>query len=228
VNPGRAAEREPWRVRLHEGAAQILGRRLTAEEDARTERYLALLRKWQRIHRLIGSSDPAWIVDHLLLDSLLFSRAMPSGFSDVLDLGSGAGFPGIPLRIVREDVRMTLLEARVKRVSFLRAVVRELDLSGVTVLGARAESLGADYAGRFDTVVAKCAGPADRVLSVALPLVAPTGSVVLSSHSRDRGSRVRLGTAGGIDYRAVRTEVQGPGGLRSFLVVRPARHSLEA
>jgi len=64
-------------------------------------KYLALLVKWQRTQRLIGSSDPDWIVDHILLDSLLFTRVVPETTRSILDVGSGAGVPGVPLRFFR-------------------------------------------------------------------------------------------------------------------------------
>ena len=74
--------------------------------------YVDLLRTWQGVYRLVGSSEREWIIDDLILDSLLFVRFLPARARSVLDFGSGAGIPGIPLSVVRPTVRFTLLEAR--------------------------------------------------------------------------------------------------------------------
>jgi 16S rRNA (guanine527-N7)-methyltransferase len=115
------------------GAKAILGRDLVAREIAAFDAYVDELLTWQRRTRLVGSADPGWIVDHLLLDSLLFVRFL-GGAARVLDLGSGAGVPGIPVKIVAPWLSMSLVEARRKRASFLAAVIRRLGLAGVEVL----------------------------------------------------------------------------------------------
>src|SRR5207237_2879547 len=98
--------------RLNEGAAAILDRPLAAHEADQLYKYLELLVKWQRAQRLVGSSDPDWIIDHILLDSLLFVLLISSITERILDLGSGAGVPGIPLAVVLPEKSFTLLEAR--------------------------------------------------------------------------------------------------------------------
>ena len=102
-------------IRLAAGARTILDRELSPTERAAFLTYMDLLLAWQRVYRLVGSSDRRWVIDELILDSLLFVRFLPAHARSVLDLGSGAGIPGIPLRIVRPMVRFTLLEARRRR-----------------------------------------------------------------------------------------------------------------
>src|SRR5947209_14808637 len=114
--------------RLAAGARAILERELLPAERAAFLTYVDLLRTWQGVYRLVGSSDRGWIIDELILDSLLFVRFLPARARSVLDLGSGAGIPGIPLKVVRPTVRFTLLEARRRRASFLAAAVRALGL----------------------------------------------------------------------------------------------------
>src|SRR5438105_15637599 len=95
---------------------------------------MELLLTWQRIYRLVSSSDRRWIIDELILDSLLFVRFLPARARSVLDLGSGAGIPGIPLGIVRPMVRFTLLEARRRRASILSDAILDLELGLTYVL----------------------------------------------------------------------------------------------
>jgi len=136
--------------------------------------------KWQKTQRLVGSDDPAWIVENLFLDSLLFLRVLPTPVRSLLDLGSGAGLPGIPLKIVLSDLHVVLVESRRRRASFLSAVVRELALADVRVIAERVEDHLAELAGRFDAVVMRCAGDVNELLPLGARLVARGGVVVAS------------------------------------------------
>jgi 16S rRNA (guanine527-N7)-methyltransferase len=166
---------------LFESPLPGLGRALSAIEGDQIYKYMNLLVKWQRSHRLIGSTDAEWMLENVVLDSLAFLQVIPPHISNVADLGSGAGLPGIPIAIVRADLSMSLIEVRQRRVSFLSTVVRELALASVTVLAERAEALGAEHAGRFDAVVLRCAGRSRAVLPEAMRLVRSGGCVVMSA-----------------------------------------------
>ena len=161
-------------------AARALLRSLTTSEVDQAIKYLKLLIKWQSSQRLVGSSDPAWIIDNLIADSLLFTRALPPGVSTLCDLGSGAGLPGVPLKIVMPDVDVTLLESRARRASFLSAVVRELPLMGCHVVNRRLEDFSRDLTSQFDAVVMRCAGDPVALVDQIVPIVVPGGIVVAS------------------------------------------------
>jgi 16S rRNA (guanine527-N7)-methyltransferase len=195
---------------LGRGAAALLGRPLADHENANFVKYMDLLRKWQKTQRLVGSVEPMWIVEHLLLDSLLFLKVLPSTARTLLDLGSGAGLPGIPIRIVRSDLDVTLAESSRRRASFLAAVVRELRLGQLRVISARLEDQEDEPEARFDAVVMRCAGPVDELIPVA-EKYAVTGGVVIASgppesHHLSRGEWV---VVPGL----------GPGKSRRFVVV---------
>jgi 16S rRNA (guanine527-N7)-methyltransferase len=196
---------------LESGGRAILGRPLEQQELASFGKYLTLLIKWQMVQRLVGSSDPEWIVEHLFLDSLLFLRVLPPELESLADVGSGAGFPGIPIKIVRPDLRMTLIESRQRRVSFLSAAVRELGLDRIQLLNERLEHLGRETEGTFGAVVMRCAGDPEVLLPNAKRLVSHGGAVVLSGPPEQRP--ISAGKW---------TEVQGvrPGHTRRFVVYR--------
>jgi 16S rRNA (guanine527-N7)-methyltransferase len=198
---------------LAQGAAAILGRELTGFERANFAKYLNLLIKWRRSHRLVGSADPHWIVENLFLDSLLFLRVLPPALSSLLDLGSGAGVPGIPIKIVRTGLTLVLVESRRRRASFLSAVVRELGLENTRVIGGRAEEFTHELAGRFDAVVMRCAGDVEALLPTAARLVVPSGMVVASGPPAPRPTK-----AG----EWISVEGYKPGSTRRFLIHRPA------
>lgn len=155
-----------------------LGRPLTTEELASLERYLALITTWSRVHRLTGSTEPGWLVEHVILDSLLFARALGRVPETLLDIGPGAGAPGLPLKIVWPRTSLTAIEARRRRASFLASVVRELGLTAVTVLERRAETLVDELGARFDAVVFRAAGPLERLVPLAARFARPGGVVI--------------------------------------------------
>lgn len=196
---------------LATGARTILGRPLDERELGAFSKYLGLLQRWQKIHRLVGSVEPEWIVENLFLDSLLFLHVLPVDIDAVADLGSGAGFPGIPIKIVRSGLYVGLIESRERRVSFLSTVVRELALDRIRVVGGRSENLPSELAGAFGAVVMRCAGDAQRLLPDAERLVMPGGMVVLSGPP----DRTQL-------RRGEWVEVPGviPGRTRRFAVYR--------
>lgn len=128
----------------------------------------------------MGSAEPAWIIENLFLDSLLFLRVLPERFESLADVGSGAGVPGVPIKIVRPAIALTLIESRQRRVSFLSTVVRELALERASVASARAEDVAAERPGAFDAVVMRCAGDFSTLAPAAARLVRAGGVLVAS------------------------------------------------
>jgi 16S rRNA (guanine527-N7)-methyltransferase len=162
---------------LATGTKTILGRAVTEAETRAFQRYIELIQAWNAVHRLVGSSDESWIVENVILDSLLFLELLPQAARRIVDIGSGVGVPGVPMSVVRPDLAITLVESRQKRASFLSTTVRELGLTQVRVVPTRAESLSG--AG-FDAAVARCAGAVDRVLALAGALLRSGGVLVIS------------------------------------------------
>ena len=169
-----------WRDALGSDIDQVLGRPLSPREGDLLEGYLDLLVRWQRIHRLVGSSDPRWIVRNIVLDSLLFRKVLPQGTTDLLDIGSGAGVPGLILKLVEPGIRLVMVESRRHRASFLSAALRELRMVDASVVNQRIEEVARELAGRFDAAVSRCAGDLRGFFDVALDLVKPGGSVIAS------------------------------------------------
>lgn len=171
------------RARLASGLQTILHRSATQQELDAFSRYLDLLLRWNRVHSLTAYRDPHEIVDKLFLDSLLFLQFLTPRILRLLDLGSGAGIPGIPLKIVKPAYVLTLIEARRRRATFLTTVVRELALPNVQVLTGRAEFLIKEHPnleGGFDAVVTRASGSLDQIAPLALKFLRPGGEFVAS------------------------------------------------
>ncbi len=125
----------------------------------------------------------AAVVQDLFIDSLLFLALLPPRPLALVDIGAGAGIPGLPLSLADPSIAVTLVEARRKRVSFLLAAQRELALNNVVVKEGRAEVLleqEPDLAAGFDIVVARSVGPAATLLPLARKYLKVGGLFVVS------------------------------------------------
>jgi 16S rRNA (guanine527-N7)-methyltransferase len=170
-------------------------------------KYLELLMKWQRAHRLVGSIETGWLIDNVLLDSIAFLAGIPEGAASIVDIGSGAGVPGIPIAIVKRDTSVSLVEARGRRASFLSAVIRELQLDRAGAIHSRVEDLRDEYRGRFDVAVMRCAGPIGSVLTGAMRLVSPGGTVLVAAPPV---------AVGALDENTALVTVETARGIRAF------------
>lgn len=131
---------------------------------------------------LIGPREVPRLWDRHLLNSAVLAELVPDRVG-VLDAGSGAGLPGIPLALARPDLTVVLVEPLLRRVEFLRMVVELLDLGQrVEVVRSRAEDLPA--AVRADVVTARAVAPLDRLVGWCLPLVRPHGVLLAIKGSR--------------------------------------------
>ena len=165
---------------LVRGAAQ-LGLAMDVAGVERLLVYLAELMKWSRRVNLIARDTPqAQVVETHFLDSLTLLPFLDgAGEVHLLDVGSGAGFPGLALACVRPDARFTLCEPRQKRVSFLRHVVRTLGLANVEVVAERIEAHLADWPGRFTHITSRAVAEPAAFLPLVRPLVTPATRVLL-------------------------------------------------
>lgn len=137
-------------------SVEPFGVQLTDDMVERFDRYAALLIEWNKRFNLTAITEPDGIVVRHFADSLaLLAAVSPREGSSLIDVGSGAGFPGLPIAIVRGDMSITLLDSTNKRVGFLAEVARELGLS-VTAVHARAEDAAADkLREQFDLATAR-------------------------------------------------------------------------
>jgi len=134
------------------------------------EAYLALLVRWNARMNLTAVRDRAGILSRHFLESIVCARLLPTGIAALLDFGSGAGFPGIPIAICRPEITVTLAESQGKKAAFLQEAVRTLEISA-TVHSARAELLQQ----RFDCVTLRAVDKMQNAVRAACRLVAPGG-----------------------------------------------------
>lgn len=139
------------------------------------ERYAELLATEGTLRGLIGPREVPRLWDRHLLNCAVLGEWIPHA-SEVCDVGSGAGLPGLVLAIARPDLFITLVEPLLRRSTFLEEVVADLALSRVEVVRARAEALHGER--RFAVVTSRAVAPLDRLLTWSMPLVEPEGALV--------------------------------------------------
>jgi 16S rRNA (guanine527-N7)-methyltransferase len=149
--------------------------RLFGENLVLAERYATLLATDGLIRGLLGPREAERIWQRHVLNSAVVEELVPTGCA-VVDVGSGAGLPGIPIALARPDVSVALLEPMLRRTTFLTEVVSALGLTArVTVVRGRAPESVTDLPFPSDCVVARAVAPLERLVSWTMPLVRPNG-----------------------------------------------------
>ena len=157
----------------------LLEGRVGAEELLKMEKFCSLIVEWNRSIRLVGPKDTEGVREQIVDSLLPYLIAEPS--FPLLDIGSGAGLPAIPIAILYPHAEVVCLEPRTKRVSFIRHAARTLGLSSVSVVEARADGVAAPEGmeSRFSTVTARAVSEIETLLEWARPCLAPNGAVIL-------------------------------------------------
>ena len=150
-----------------------LGLHITAETQAKLVAYLALIAKWNRVHNLTAVREDAKMVSVHALDCLAVVPHLQAG--SVVDVGSGAGLPGIPLALLWPQVRVVVLDSNHKKTAFLRQAVIELGLKNVAVVCDRAELWHPPE--RFDIVISRAFADLREFLTLAGNLCNANGLV---------------------------------------------------
>ena len=136
--------------------------------------------KWNRKINLTTLTDPIEVASNHFLDSLVPARFMPPHAAKLLDIGSGGGFPGIPLKVLLPELSVTLIDASRKKVSFLKHIIRTLKLDDIEALHIRAEDLAdrPNYINRFDVIISRALTSLELFVRLALPLLACGGFII--------------------------------------------------
>lgn len=152
-------------------------------------RYADLLVEKNKVMNLTAITEPADIAALHFLDSAALLTLADFRGKAVADVGTGAGFPGLPLRIVEPSIRLTLLDAQNKRVEFLKEVCGDIGLADVECVHARAEEFAADRRESFDLVTSRAVAALPLLCELCLPLV-KVGGYFVAMKSVDAGAEL--------------------------------------
>ena len=192
-------------------------------------RYADLLVEKNKVMNLTAITEPADIARLHFLDSAALLTIADFKEKTVADVGTGAGFPGVPLRIIEPSMHLTLLDALNKRVEFLKEVCGDLGLADVECVHARAEEFAADRRESFDLVTSRAVAALPLLCELFLPLVNVGGSFI-SMKSVDAGAeldsaRRAIEVLGGTVDRVVDYDIPGTEIRHRAIVIKKARET---
>lgn len=193
--------------------ARSLGIDLSAAQLDQLARLGASLREWNQRVNLTRITDPAEVEVRHFLDSLTAAipllPALREGYAPrLIDVGTGAGFPALPLKVAFPAIRLTLLEATAKKAAFLRHAVQHLGLQAVEVLVERAETAARDpgHRDRYDWATARALGPLPVVVELCAPFLAP-GGLLVAQRRGDLEAELRAASAA---FQALKVAPRAP------------------
>jgi 16S rRNA (guanine527-N7)-methyltransferase len=161
--------------------AKELGIDLSVEQVNSLFIYLAELKKWNRKINLTAIRDERDVIIKHVLDSLSYINGFgPPAGPRLLDMGSGAGFPALPIKVIKPDISVTLVESVKKKASFLRHVIRTLGLAGAEVIDKRIEEIENSSRSLYDVVTARAFATMGAALAAGAPFLRTGGLMVLS------------------------------------------------
>jgi len=216
--------------------AKRLRNHLSSVQHEQLDLYLRMLLEARRRASLTSLADRESIQRRHFLESIALLSALEDAgvvASPVIDIGTGAGIPGLPVKIARPDLEMTLVEATGKKARFVKAVVQQLGLPGVSVLHARAEELAHDPSHRavYALALARAVAPLRILVELTLPFARIGGCLATpkgSGAAREvKEAEKALAVCGGAVERVERLDIPAPGPAPTLVLVRKVAETPE-
>jgi 16S rRNA (guanine527-N7)-methyltransferase len=168
-------DKEEWKIILNEQLKEL---KIELDDNKKDKfyEYMELLIKWNENINLTAITEPKEVLQKHFIDSLTALKYIKENNS-VIDVGTGAGFPGIPLKIANDSIKVTLLDSLNKRINFLNDVIKNLKLESINTIHSRAEEAGKDINLRekFDVAVSRAVAPLNILVEYLLPFVKKDG-----------------------------------------------------
>lgn len=206
-----------------------LGIVLSLRQREQFYRYYELLVEWNKVMNLTAITEEQAVVTKHFTDSLALVKILELGELSVIDVGTGAGFPGIPLKIVFPQLQVTLLDSLNKRVKFLNLVCGDLGLMGIGAVHGRAEDYGRDsgYREKYDVCVSRAVANMASLAEYCMPFVKVGGWFVPYKSGEIEGElaagKKAVEILGGEIAGVERFTLPGAGAMRSLVKIRKLR-----
>lgn len=213
---------------LKEGAAQY-GLQLSDEEVSAFDLYKNVLSEWNQKINLTAIEDDKDVITKHFIDSLSIVPFLKN-VQELIDVGTGAGFPGLPVKIVRPELNIVLLDSLEKRIGFLNTVINELHMDKITAVHSRAEDAGKSpkYREKFDAATARAVASLPVLLEYCMPLI-KTGGIFIamkgSSLSEADEAGKALNILGGAIEEVKEFTLPGSDIRRNIIVIRKLRQT---
>jgi len=198
-----------------------LGIEITTPQTEAFSLYLSEIKRWNRVYSLTALKTDEDIVIRHFIDSCLYLKFLPPGKLRIADVGSGAGLPGIPIKIIRPELNISLIEPSRKKATFLRHALRALGLEGMEVIEKPVEAAGTARTADFDVALTRALFTVKRFIAKASPIVKEGGLLLMS-----KGPKV-VGELEGINvpYELKTAKLPMTDMTRYFVIIKPTASS---
>jgi len=203
--------------------AKELGKNLSHEQTDKFFLYMHELKEWNKKINLTAITQDEEIIKKHFLDSLILVKAFSFSSQSVIDVGAGAGFPGIPLKIVSPELKLTLLDSVKKKINFLDHIKTVLNLKNINLILGRAEEIARDWRETFDITLSRAVASLDVLAEYCLPLTKIGGKFIALKEEKVEDEIEDAKTAfhilGGKLNCVLKVKVPGTDIVRSIIVV---------
>lgn len=196
------------------------------------EQYRELLLTWNARFNLTAITDEQDVLIRHFVDSLTVLRVLPNRPLTLLDVGTGPGFPGIPLKMARPDLTVTVVDSTSKKVRFCAEVIQQLGLTGIRAIHGRAEEMAhqPQFREQFDVVTARAVAPLPTLVEYLMPFVRPGGLCIAmkgSDAENEAAQAMRaIGVLGGRLSRVEPVQLPGLPDKRALIVIEKVSPTL--
>lgn len=215
--------------------AKLLNIELTDMQLKQFQIYYGMMMETNKVMNLTAITEFEDVIDKHFVDSILLGNIMDlKGKQSVIDVGTGAGFPGLPLKIAYPELQVTLLDSLNKRVRFLNDVIGELGLTGIEAIHSRAEDGGQNpkYRERFDLCVSRAVANLSTLSEYCLPFVKVSGSFVayksVQIQEELQAAEHAWGILGGRLDKVITAEIPETEIVRQFVIIKKEKHTPKA
>ncbi len=205
---------------------------LTFDEDKYNKfmKYKEMIQEWNEKINLTTITEDSEIVQKHFIDSInIFNFKFLKNSKNLIDVGSGAGFPGLPIKVVNSDIKVVLLDSLNKRINFLNEVIKELDLKGIKTIHGRAEDFAKDkeYREKFDIATSRAVANMTVLSEFCMPYVKVGGYFLAlkgpSIEEELRESRNAIGTLGGKIQDIIKVDIDNSEINHNLVVIKKMR-----
>ena len=215
------------KIRLLEDSLKKLNISIDEDQKSKFAKYYSLLLEKNKVMNLTRITDEEEIIIKHFVDSLMIAKVVEMEKEEsLIDVGTGAGFPGIPIKIIWPEIKVTLLDSLDKRVGFLKEVIEELELEGIEAVHGRAEDSGQDanYRENFDLCVSRAVADLSVLSEYCVPFVKEQGKFVSykadGSEEEIHNASNAIETLGGSLERIATVKLPGTDINRQFAIAR--------
>ena len=214
-------------IRLLDDSLKKLNISIDEDQKSKFSKYYSLLLEKNKVMNLTRITDEEEIITKHFVDSLMIAKVVDmEKVESLIDVGTGAGFPGIPIKIMWPEIKVTLLDSLDKRVGFLQEVIEELDLEGAKAIHGRAEDFGQDdnYREKFDLCASRAVADLSVLSEYCIPFVKEQGEFISykadGSEEEIHNAKNAIEVLGGSLERIATETIPGTDIKRQFAVIR--------